>query len=325
MAYDGDRACNRHRVYLKAVPFRLQPGTTVRQGFAVIMRGGLDHLNNNQVAALNGGGIECVHQMRVALRQISATLALFRDVIASPDLTKIKRDLKWFSCRLGAARDWDVFETKTLLKLKHAPKTRGAAERIIKVARDERLVADRCAIRALRSARYGRFIRTVARWIAEERWCDHLDPELHSVLDQPLVEAGRPWLHRSAHRARKDARGIAHLKAKQRHRLRIALKQLRYDTDALSSLYAQGKVKPYVVALRTLQNVLGGLNDLAVARQLMRGLTGGDGETVDEKLKAAKVKRLKTLVPAWHSFRIIAPFWKRHRMSTECPQAQPEI
>lgn len=45
-----------------------------------------DELNNliaNQIATLNAGGMECVHQMRVVLRRMNATLMLFKDVIAS--------------------------------------------------------------------------------------------------------------------------------------------------------------------------------------------------------------------------------------------------
>ncbi len=318
MAYNGNEASSRHRACPhKAAPIRLPRDITVRLGFATIMRGTLDHLSNNQVAALNGGGAECIHQIRVALRRMNATLALFKDVIASPGLAAIKQDLKWLSSRLGAARDWDVFDTRTLQKLQHHSATQAAAERITKAVSEERRAADHRAIRALRSARYSRFIRTVEHWIANERWHERLDLGLHPMLDEPLVEVARQWLHRSARRARKDARGVAHLKAKQRHRLRIALKQLRYDTDSLSSLYARSNVKTYVMALCTLQDVLGHLNDLVVARRLVRSLEGRDSATIDKRLKAAKRRQLKALPLVWRSFQNSTPFWKSHRMSSD--------
>jgi len=274
------------------------------------MGGGFEHLIKNQIAALNGGNIECIHQMRIALRRLHATLALFKGVIASPGLEGIKRDLQWFSYRLGAARDWDVFETRTLQKLKRTPTTRAAAEGIAKATSAQRIAVDRRAARALRSARYRRFILTTRRWLGDAQWCEHLDPGLRPLLDEPLVEAVRPWLQRSARKVHKEGKGIAHLKAKHRHRLRIALKQLRYDTDSLSNLYAQRKVKRFVEALRSLQDVLGRLNDLAVARRLVRVLKTSDRTVLDDELKAAKRKRLETLPPVWRSFRSVEPFWR---------------
>jgi CHAD domain-containing protein len=147
-------------------------------------------------------------------------------------------------------------------------------------------------------------------WLADMRWCERLDPALRPLLEAPLGEAGRRWLHRSARKALKAGEGVKHLSAKQRHRLRIALKQLRYETDFLSSLYAQKKVKPYVDALRDLQDVLGDLNDLAVAQELLGVVKSRKYAARDKQLSAATAKRLKALAPAWRTFRNIPAFWK---------------
>jgi CHAD domain-containing protein len=274
------------------------------------MRGGIDHLVKNETAALNGGGIECIHQMRVALRRLSATLALFKDIIGSPKARKIKRDLKWLSSRLGRARDWDVLATSTLQKVKRDPRTHAAAERIASVAGARRIGAHRTATRAVGAARYRNFVRTMKTWLADARWCEHLDPGHRPLLDEPLVDAGRPWLGRSARKVRRAGKGVKHLTAKERHRLRIALKQLRYDTNSLSSLYAEKKVRPYVAALCDLQDVLGNLNDLVVARKLVGVGKNRDRTVIDERLRATEAKRLKALAPAWRAFRKIPPFWK---------------
>jgi CHAD domain-containing protein len=147
-------------------------------------------------------------------------------------------------------------------------------------------------------------------WLADARWCEHLDPGHRPLLDEPLVDAGRPWLGRSARKVRRAGKGVEHLTAKERHRLRIALKQLRYDTNSLSSLYAEKKVRPYVAALCDLQDVLGNLNDLVVARKLVGVGKNRDRTVIDERLRATEAKRLKALAPAWRAFRKIPPFWK---------------
>lgn len=306
-----NRLANRGRALpRKAGPTRLALDTTVQQGFARIMRDGIDHLVKNQSAAMNGGGIECVHQMRVALRRLRATLALFRDVIASPEARGIKRDLKCLSSKLGRARDWDVFATSTLQKIKRDPTTHAPAERIAKAAGARRIAAHRRATRAIAAARFRSLIRTLKTWLAGARWCEQLDPALRPQLDEPLVEAGRPWLRRSARKARTARKDVERLTAKQRHRLRIALKQLRYDTNSLSSLYAEKKVRPYVAALGGLQDALGNLNDLVVARKLVGIAKNRDRAAVAEWLRAARAKRLKALAPAWRAFRKIQPFWE---------------
>jgi triphosphatase len=284
--------------------------TTVQGGFAAIMHDELNKLIENQIATVNGGGMECVHRMRIVLRRMNATLLLFKDVIASRGTGEVRRSMKWLSDRLGTARNWDVFESRTLPRLKSDSMPPAATERIGGAVRSRRRMADRGAVRALRSIRYRSFIRFTRRWLAHARWCEDLDPALRPLLDEPLVEMGPKWLSRSARKARKAGRGIGHLKAKQRHRLRIALKQLRYETDSLSGLYPRRKVKPYVDALCILQDLLGQLNDLTVARQLLRRLEHRDRAEMDERLRKAKVKLLKALPSAWQAFRAITPFWR---------------
>ena len=272
-----------------------------------------DELNNliaNQIATLNAGGMECVHQMRVVLRRMNATLMLFKDVIASQGTGEVQKSMKWLSDRLGTARNWDVFESRTLPRLKPDSTLSAATERISEAVRWRRRTADRGAVRALGSIRYRSFIRFTRRWLAHSRWCEDLDPALRPLLDEPLREAGQNWLSRSARKARKAGRDIADLKAKQRHQLRIALKQLRYETDSLSGLYPRSKVKPYVDALCILQDLLGQLNDLAVARQLLRRLKHRHRAKMHERLRKAKVKLLKSLPSAWEAFRAMTPFWR---------------
>jgi len=297
----------------KGKPIGLRSGATVRHGFTTIMRAGVDHLVRNQRAALNGGGIECVHQMRVALRQLHATLALFKDVAPRDGAANIPQDLKWLRSRLGGARDWDVFETHTLQNVARHTAKPAVAARIAQAVRAPHRAADRRAMAAMDSARYRSFIRTLTFWLAHARWCEQLDPVARSLLDAPLVQAGRPWLRRSARKAHHAGKHIRQLTAKRRHRLRIAVKQLRYDTHSLASLYPAKKVDRYVDALSALQDVLGDLNDFAVARNLLCKIDCGACSFIDEDLALAQVKRLKDLPAAWKVFRRIAPFWKiRH-------------
>jgi len=57
--------------------------------------------------------------------------------------------------------------------------------------------------------------------------------------------------------------------AAQLHALRIACKKLRYSTEMFGSLFSEPKTKEYVAVLAQLQDILGTLNDIAVAHRLL--------------------------------------------------------
>jgi len=60
--------------------------------------------------------------------------------------------------------------------------------------------------------------------------------------------------------------------AAQLHALRIACKKLRYCVEMFGSLFNDSKTKDYVAVLSELQDILGTLNDIAVAHRLLNEL-----------------------------------------------------
>ena len=54
--------------------------------------------------------------MRVALRRLRTACSLLYRALGSPKLLAFSAEAKWFASLLGAARDWDVFMTKSLSK-----------------------------------------------------------------------------------------------------------------------------------------------------------------------------------------------------------------
>src|SRR5258708_34650695 len=78
----------------KAAPLALDAGDSVATAFSKIARGCIGHLLDNQNCVVDRGSGAGVHQMRVALRRLRATLALF-DKLLSRDIQEIGRA----SCR----------------------------------------------------------------------------------------------------------------------------------------------------------------------------------------------------------------------------------
>jgi triphosphatase len=110
--------------------------------------------------------------------------------------------------------------------------------------------------------------------------------------------------------------------AEQRHRLRIQIKKLRYAVEFLESLFSDNAVKPYLAALRQLQDSLGAMNDLAVARTLTGELltrTRGGAKRVRLARASGLVagcaahrhEQVTKLPAAWTQFASREAFWER--------------
>jgi CHAD domain-containing protein len=105
------------------------------------------------------------------------------------------------------------------------------------------------------------------------------------------------------------------------HRLRIALKKLRYTAEFLAPLYPKRKVKQYVRRLRGLQERLGAINDIAHVRATMTALlreTDNKRTTPGERYAAGLVTGwyrarrphiAKQALKRWKKFRTVKAFW----------------
>jgi CHAD domain-containing protein len=107
--------------------------------------------------------------------------------------------------------------------------------------------------------------------------------------------------------------------AEGRHRARIRLKRLRYACDFFRDRFPARRTKPYLDGLRALQDILGGMNDIAVQRGLLRRLAPRRSplglvraEAVARAALAAREHELiAALEPTWQRFESARPFWEK--------------
>src|SRR5438477_542173 len=83
----------------------------------------------------------------------------------------------------------------------------------------------------------------------------------------------------------------------KRHRLRIALKKLRYTAESLGSLYSPKDAELFIRRVKRLQDGLGRANDLRVGHQILAELALLDGEA--DPMAEAGQRML-----AWHAERL---------------------
>ncbi len=248
----------------------LDPAAPLDQAFATILRGALRHLLRSMPAAEDGQNPEGVHQARVALRRLRSAFGLMRTVAASASLETFRAEAKWLADSLGGARDCDIFADETLLSIEAAlPELDGFAE-LRRVAEEKRLAGYTSARMAMADQRTSRFLLELGGWIEQRGWRSNVSPEVLGTLGDPAIAFADRTLSALHAKVMKRGRRFKSLSPEERHKLRIAVKKLRYATDFLGPLYRARKIaKRYTAALADLQEELGRYNDMATTRKIV--------------------------------------------------------
>ena len=302
----------------KAPPLALARGVSVDDALGTIFRICADQCAANRDAVLDRSDPEGVHQFRVALRRLRSALSAFKGVLSTDDVAWLGREAERLIDLLGPARDWDVFISETLAAVRTARPDDGTLENVAAAAEEERASAYEKA-EALRAPDHTAFLLRFGRWIETAGWRAHAD---HAVLDRPLVRLAAPLLDKRHMRVLKRGRDFEQLSDARLHQLRITLKKLRYAGEFFAAQFPDGKPRPYIRALRRLQDDLGGLNDAAVAEQCLRELLDarrgrsdlaalgvGAGQVIGWHVRACAEARGR-IVEDWHAFAAAEPYWR---------------
>ena len=305
-----------------AQPIDLAPKATTAEAFQIIAMSCLRHLAGNKSAVLSGN-TEAVHQMRVGLRRMRAAISVFKQMLQGKDTKRVTNGLKWLSLELGPARDMDVLASETLRPMSKSaphPEAVAALKNDIINLRDKGISR---AKRAVNSDRYRRLILDTVLWIKDGQWTRS---RVALIAVQRKQRASSFAGHESKRRTRKALMRMAKidkLSVHERHRLRIAIKKLRYATEYFGSLFPTKKrrLKKFSAILEDLQSLLGQLNDIwvhsklagsyldpthgtraAVRKAFAMGLLAGEEHAkIRELLKKIKRhgKRLERCEPFW--------------------------
>lgn len=234
----------------------LEPNMSVGQTFDLVLPSAAGQAINNTPCILEGTEpVEGVHQMRVGLRRLRAGLAIFKPYLTDKDRALVRGAIKPLLNVLGPVRDLDVFLSETMPPITAAfagDAAIGAFIRQATTARDHAR-AELCAV--LETSEHARIWLTVGRWLAERP----------IASDDGLTVFARRVLDKRARRVKKSGKKIVGGPIEALHALRIEIKNLRYASEFFADLYDDRQVKPVLKALRTAQDSLGHLHDLAVS------------------------------------------------------------
>lgn len=238
-----------------------------------IFRSVFRHLMENQPAAEDGRDPEGVHQYRVALRRLRSALRLIRAV--SPSARRHEDNAQRLMASLDGARNWDVFVNETLPRISRTIPVIEGFEAIRKAADDRRQAAYEEARSAIADPKTGQFQIELGLWIEQAGWRADASPKALALLGGPARDFAAEELARLRRRILRRGRNFKELSAGERHKLRLAVKKLRYAADFFLHSTAKRKAASrYAKDLARLQNALGFHNDMVVLGELVERLLG---------------------------------------------------
>ena len=327
---------------LRIAPLRLEPRSKAERGYRLAAEGprrlAAAHFEAPELdaemtgdAALQRIGIAClervlrnevavrrrssegVHQMRVAVRRLRAMLSAFSPMLPREQRRWASRELRWLANVLGPARNLDVFASALLARAPARLFDPAARKALAAAVGRQRRAAYRVAVEAIRSPRHTAMMLHLLRWFDGCGWQAEGNIE---EMREPIGVLATRVLDRRMQVVRRHGEDFAEQFPEQRHRLRIALKKLRYASETLGRLYDPEQVRSFVRRLKQLQDDLGEIADVRVAHQIVAELARDDSAEVaaaGERLVAWHEEGLEDREAAlrhrFHELLHMPPFW----------------
>lgn len=324
----------------RAIDVSLERSMSATQAMDAVLRSCLDQISVNASQIASGlHEAEHVHQLRVGLRRLRTALRFFDGAQLSEAKDEAGRlalsvDAAELFRQLGAARDQDAVAGPLMLALKHALEAVGqpgeapalpvseAAEPPANLVRREQTQR---LLLALIGRLQGDAPKQPGRASASGSSVGSATHSGHTRLDQVASPLQRPLRERLAQRLNRwhrgvlaDAQSFDLLDDEGRHRLRKHIKRLRYAVEFCASLFDEAEVQSYLKGLRTLQERLGALNNVAVGIALYSAAAPHDTRALFALgwLAARREAALAACRPNLKRFLKLPRFWRgkdRHK------------
>lgn len=202
--------------------------------------------------------IEYIHRMRVAARRLRTAFEIFADAFPKKDIKKWNKEIKRTAKALGKARDLDVqivFLKELRSRMKNL-KYRASIDKFIK-------------IRALARKNYQAEVTNAINQLESRRICEIIA----ETLIKPCGNLEKNFTGKLTQKARQSiAQQLDNVlgheiyveqpnNVEELHRMRIAMKRLRYTMETFEPIY-RTKISRFIKAAIAIQRLLGELHDL---------------------------------------------------------------
>jgi CHAD domain-containing protein len=305
---------------VKAKPPVLARNISAEDAFRLTLLQCKWQIASNVAAVVMGRDAEGIHQMRIGFRRLRVAFTAFGGDFRNPQMERLKDRAEKLSAKLGPARDLDVFIGELLEPAVHANGKLEGFEALRQRANDARRIAWDFAVAHVTSAGFEKFLDELSHavdHIGDEATDRDASAHRRMALEIPAVEIANRVLDHRFDQAKKRAKHLKAMSANKRHKLRIALKKLRYTADFFAPLYDDGAPKDFLKSLSKMQDVLGALNDVAVAKGTLEKLAHGEDDALSfaaGMIYGWHLDRASHVWTGakkrWKRFEQTTPFWK---------------
>jgi len=256
---------------VSARPVQIDPAMTTGDAFATIGFECLRHVASNEIAVRHFDP-DGIHQMRVGLRRLRAALSLFKEMLDGRETHRIKGGLVWLTEQLGPARDYEVMVSQSIDPLLEQHLDRPELRLLESDFKHERDKGYAVANAAVANPRYRHMVLDTALWLLDDEWWRNRDALKTALRERPVSAFLRDELRRRARKIAKRVRKLEALDPRGRHKLRIAVKKMRYACEFFEVPIVRevGKkpARKFDRSLKDMQSGLGKLNDMVVHARL---------------------------------------------------------
>lgn len=294
---------------VKAEPIKSKSMTTLDDAVTVIISNTLAHFVANWACLRETDNPESIHQMRIALRRMRCSLSIFQRALPDTAFAALRDDAGQLASAFGPARNADAIRLSVLqgpLASADCPENADALRGIMEKRRMAAYVLARSEIESLAATL---FVLNVQSLLAQNDWREGANPRM------PARKFFRAGLNRLRARVLKRAK-TANVSDQARHKLRIALKNLRYGVDFFDFPGNRRGRQAYNRRMSALQDLLGMRNDIVVAKTYLKELreeTGSEAERVLEFIRGWYASDAaaadKAIGKALKKFKRMEPFW----------------
>jgi len=239
---------------------------TLAEMLKTLIWSGLQHFQCNLRGAMASDDDEYLHQMRVALRRLRVVLRMAEKVCADEQLAVLHKDVSDLCVALGHIREWDVFIAQTAQPICMRMAGHAGLQALLAASERQRTACYMSLRSAAQARELQRLLLRFAIWMNGANW------QQQAETIQTAQDFATRCLNKLAKRFALSGQQLGTADAARLHALRILAKKLRYSAEFFASLYDKLIAKTYLDALSEVQDVLGEINDVAVAHRLLDGL-----------------------------------------------------
>lgn len=301
---------------VKAKPIKSNSLATVDDAVAAIISNTLAHFVANWACLRESDEPESIHQMRIALRRMRCALSIFKRALPNAGFGALRDDAGRLASAFGPVRNADAFRMSVLqgpLASADRPENCDAFRTILE---KRRTAAYALARSEIESPAATIFVLKMQTFLARRDLRTALagaESKKSQVLMRKFAEAALDRL-----RTRVLKRGkVAAVSDEARHKLRIALKNLRYGVDFFADLLGSRKRRQaYKKKMSALQDLLGVRNDIVGAKTYLEELreeVGPEAERILEFILGWQAREAaaaaKAISKSWKKFKRMKDFW----------------